>query len=198
LDYQDNKAYQLAALEQQNRVHDTLNELNRSLLTDREKRHADVEGLSLQVDGLREDLNRLFTDSFRGAQRSELTLCSSGMCPSHHRTPNLHSKERRGWEDGLPADLEGCKPLDRGADRPAIWMILRLQAKICLRATSTRIVIATQNPPYQFEVATPQLPHIREYQASPPGRLWDSHGHQPFLAIFAPSRDSSQVKGLQG
>lgn len=30
--------------------------------------------MSLQVDGLREDLNRLFTESFRGAQRSELTI----------------------------------------------------------------------------------------------------------------------------
>ena len=74
LDRQENNAYQLAALEQQNQLHDSLNDLNRSLLANQERQHADVEEVSLQVDGLREDLNRLFTDSFRGTQRSELTI----------------------------------------------------------------------------------------------------------------------------
>ena len=72
LNYQGNEAYQLAALEQQNQLHDSLNDLNRSLLINRENRHTDVEELSLQVDGLREDLNQLFADSARGAQHSEL------------------------------------------------------------------------------------------------------------------------------
>ena len=197
MDYQENKAYQLAALEQQNRLCDSLDELNRSLLANREEQHADVEEVSLQVDGLREDLNRLFIDSFRGAQRSELILVFIIRDVSSLRNPNLRSKRRRGWEDGRPVDLEGCTPLDRGADR-LILRILHLQAKTRLRLRSIQIIIGTQNLSYQFEVATLQLLHIREDRASPPEWLWDNHEPQPIPTIFAPGRDNGQAKGLLG
>ena len=96
LDYQDNKAYQVAAIEQQNQLHASLNELNRSLLTGREELHTDVEELSSQVDGLREDLNRLFVGSVHGTQRSSeptliVLVLMSEMHPSHHTTTNPRS-----------------------------------------------------------------------------------------------------------
>ena len=82
---QEHNAYQLASLEQQDQLYDSLTELNRSLLTDREERHADVEELSFQVEGLREDLNRFFVGPrpARGAQRSELPTTRSLSCPEY-------------------------------------------------------------------------------------------------------------------
>jgi len=159
LNYQDNKAYQLAALEQQNQLHDSLRDLNRSLLTNREERHTDVEELSFQVDGLREDLNRFFVDFVPGARHGELTFSLLLWLFNLECVLLTTSKQRRGWEDTRPVDLEGYKPLDRGGD-PPIWSILRLRTKTCSRIKSTQIFTGTRDLPYRFGGATPQLLRI--------------------------------------
>ena len=197
LNHQDNRAYQLAALEQQDRLHDTLNELNRSLLINREKLHADIGELSLQVDGLREDLNRFLVDPVRAAQHSKpiaLSPFSSGMCPSHH---NPGSKQRQGRGDNHPVGLEGpegYKPLGRGGDR----LTRRLWTTAHWRPIPAQILTGTQDLPFRSEGATPQLLRIRGYQASPPGRRKGQYEPEPVPTVFALSRGNSQVKDLLG
>jgi hypothetical protein len=70
--HQENKAYQLAVIEQQNQLHDCLSDLNRSLQVNRLERHAEAEELHSQVDGLRQDLNRFFVGPTYGPEHSEL------------------------------------------------------------------------------------------------------------------------------
>jgi hypothetical protein len=201
LNHQDNRAYQLAALEQQDRLHDTLNELNRSLLINREKLHADIGELSLQVDGLREDLNRFLVDPVRGAQHSKphtvVPIFVRNVPLLITNSPNLGSKQRQGRGDSHPVGLEGLegyKPLGQGGDHPTrrLWTMTRL------RPTPAQILTGTQDLPFRSEGATRQLLHIRGYQASPPGRRKDQYEPEPVPTVFALSRGNSQVKDLLG
>ncbi|KAF9651423.1 hypothetical protein BDM02DRAFT_745101 [Thelephora ganbajun] len=113
----ENKAYQLAVLEQQNQLHDSLEELNRSLLTNREKRHTEVDELSLQVDGLREDLNRFFVDPAHGAKNRFKATPGMGRWSSRRprrvqtprprrRSPDLVADSASSEEEPLETDID--------------------------------------------------------------------------------------------
>lgn len=142
---QGNEAYQLAILEQQNRLHDTLNHLNRSLLTDQEERHTEVAELSTQVDGLRQDLNQFFAGPTYGAERSErmlldlLLIFSSlllGVYFSHPKSSRQGPKQERGPRDDPPVSPEEHKrPVPR--DDRSIQLIQTAGGKTRPRTTAT-------------------------------------------------------------